>query len=260
MEYVKGGELFKYVDEQGCLEEPSAIGLFRQLVEAVYYCHRLRISHRDLKPENILLDREKGLIKLIDFGMAAYQPDNQLLETPCGSPHYAAPELLSNQLYDGSMADVWSLGVVLFVILTGDPPYNYRTDVPKPQRLSCLYEQIRKGQYTLPNYLSFHAKDLIRRIFVVDPKRRITIRDLWHHPFMHKYDREFGYLEKPSLEDWIGPAPVLSAWAPLTPDLLDLEILKNLMTLWHDAEEAILVEKLCSNESVSQYNQSGCRY
>jgi serine/threonine-protein kinase HSL1 (negative regulator of Swe1 kinase) len=247
MEHVQGGELFDFIAEQGLLDEQSAVCLFRQLVEAILYCHRMQISHRDLKPENILLDRENGLIKLIDFGMAAYQPNNQLLRTPCGSPHYAAPELLNNLPYDGSTADVWSLGVVLFVMLTGDPPFNYRNDIPESHRLTMLYGQICSAKYTIPEFLSREAKDLIRRIFVVDPKRRITIRDLWLHPFMHKYDKDFGYEARPNLEDWIGPTPVLENWMPLSPLTIDSEIFRNLLTLWHDANEDILAEKLCNS-------------
>lgn len=248
MEHVEGGELFDFISDHGYLNEGAAVFLFRQLVEAIVYCHRMQISHRDLKPENILVNRDEAMIKLIDFGMAAYQPNNELLRTPCGSPHYAAPELLNNQPYDGSLSDVWSLGVVLYVMLTGDPPFNYKPDLPESHRLTMLYAQICAGRVYLPNHLSSEAKELLGRIFVVEPKARITIRDLWEHPFIHKYDSYYGYTDRPVLEDWIGPAPNLRNWKVLHRKTVDPEILKNLLTLWHDVTEEKLLKRLCNTE------------
>ena len=128
MEYVDGGELFHYVESRRGLPEDETIYIFRQIVAALLYCHRLHICHRDLKPENILLNQQTLQVKLIDFGMAALQPQGRQLSTPCGSPHYAAPEVVSARPYDGKQADVWSCGVILYVMLTGTTPYNYSPD------------------------------------------------------------------------------------------------------------------------------------
>jgi serine/threonine-protein kinase HSL1 (negative regulator of Swe1 kinase) len=247
MEKVGGGELFQYIAEEGRLEEKKAIFLFRQLVEALIYCHRMQIFHRDLKPENILLDRSTMTIKVIDFGMAAYQPTGEFLKTPCGSPHYAAPELLEGRAYDGSKADVWSLIVVLFVMLTNEPPFNYHPNVPDEARLRDLYEQIKACRVRLPSYLSKEAKDLFRKAFVRDPNQRIHITALWSHDLLHKYDKDFQY-EGRLVEEWIGDAPVLKSWKVLTPNTIDAHIFRNLRTLWHDADEAELVEGLCSKK------------
>jgi len=245
MEHVEGGELFEYISEMGSLDEKRAVFLFKQLVEALLYCHRLQIYHRDLKPENILIHRETMTIKLIDFGMAAYQPTGDKLRTPCGSPHYAAPELLHGVPYDGSKADVWSLGVVFFVMLTNAPPFNWNQGDNEQAKLHNLYEQIKSCRVTIPKWLSRDAQDLFHRIFVADPDDRIDIMSLWDHPLIHKYDREFKY-EGRRLEDWIGASPVIDHWTPLTPDTIDPQILRNLRTLWHETDETTLVRRLIS--------------
>lgn len=247
MEQVKGGELFKYIEDHGKMSEKEAVFLFRQLVEALLYCHRMQICHRDLKPENILIDRATMTIKVIDFGMAAYQPTGDLLKTPCGSPHYAAPELLEGKPYDGSKADVWSLTVVLFIMLTNGPPFNFRPEVPEEAKLRDLYEEIKACRVKVPSYLSKEAKDLFRKAFVRDPKNRIDIKSLWDHPLLHKYDKEFQY-QSQEVETWIGEAPVVRNWTKLTPETIDTEIFRNLRTLWHDSDEATLVSQLCNSE------------
>jgi serine/threonine-protein kinase HSL1 (negative regulator of Swe1 kinase) len=247
MENVEGGELFNLISVGGALKEKEAVFLFRQLVEALIYCHRMQIFHRDLKPENILIDKATKTIKVIDFGMAAYQPSGDLLKTPCGSPHYAAPELLEGRAYDGSQADVWSLTVVLFVMLTNEPPFNYNQHLPEDSKLKSLYEEIKACRVKLPPNLSKEAKDLFRKAFVRNPKDRITIMKLWEHPLLHKYDKEFQYEGRP-VEDWIGKCPVVEDWTELTPDTIDPHIFRNLRTLWHDADEPSLVAKLCDEQ------------
>jgi serine/threonine-protein kinase HSL1 (negative regulator of Swe1 kinase) len=247
MENVEGGELFDFLAERGALPEREAVYLFRQLVEALMYCHRMQIFHRDLKPENILLDKDDYTVKLIDFGMAAYQPNGGLLNTPCGSPHYAAPELLLGKRYDGSKADVWSAAVVLFVMLTADPPFNYPKDIPENQKLKFLYSLIICADVKLPSYLSEEASHLFRQVFVADPNKRIGIIELWEHPFMHKYDHDFGY-EGRGIESWIGPSPSLENWNQIAGDSVDPEIFRNLRTMWHDVDEDELAEKLMNKE------------
>jgi serine/threonine-protein kinase HSL1 (negative regulator of Swe1 kinase) len=248
MEYVEGGELFHYVEQRKGLHEDETIIIFRQIIAALLYCHRMHICHRDLKPENILLDPTKMTVKLIDFGMAALQTDGRLLSTPCGSPHYAAPEVVSAKPYDGKQADVWSCGVILYVMLTGTTPYNYG----KEGDIRMLFRDIAKAKYYMPPELSHEAKDLIRRIFVPDPNRRITMDEVWDHPLLHKYDRQFGY-DGPegSKEAAIGPAPKLEDWTIKRSSDVDRELLRNMRTLWHSEPESSLLHKL-TNKDINQ--------
>ncbi|KAI9263577.1 kinase-like domain-containing protein [Helicostylum pulchrum] len=123
LEYVQGGELFEYLVSQGRLSEQEARKYFQQIIIGLDYCHRHLICHRDLKPENLLLDREKN-IKIADFGMASLQPTGSLLETSCGSPHYASPEIVNGIPYDGSASDIWSCGIILYALLSGHLPFD----------------------------------------------------------------------------------------------------------------------------------------
>jgi serine/threonine-protein kinase HSL1 (negative regulator of Swe1 kinase) len=249
MEHVEGGELFGYVEARKTgVPENETIFIFRQIIAALLYCHRMHICHRDLKPENILIDPDKLQVKLIDFGMAALQADGKLLTTPCGSPHYAAPEVVGAKPYDGKLADVWSCGVILYVMLTGSTPFNYGEN----NEIRGLFKDIAKARFFMPEYLSAEAKDLIRRIFVVDPRERITTDELWDHPLLHKYDREFGYVgPEGSKEMAIGPAPKLEDWTIQSPADVDREILHNMRTLWHGEPESSLLKKL-TNRDINQ--------
>ncbi|KAF2190554.1 Pkinase-domain-containing protein [Zopfia rhizophila CBS 207.26] len=247
MEYIQGGELFHYIGETGGLREIEVVHLFRQIIAALLYCHRLNIHHRDLKPENILLDRTAGKIKLVDFGMAALQPEGMKLSTPCGSPHYAAPEVIRFRSYDGGKADVWSCGVILYVMLTGTPPFNYSGD---DRDLKNLFHAIAHADYVMPDMLSRDAQDLIRRILVPDPKRRISIEQIWYHPFLHKYDVQLDFQDgRATFEAWIGPLPRISNWKQLERKTIDREILRNLRTLWHSEKEEVIVQRLLNNEA-----------
>ncbi|KAK3671517.1 serine/threonine-protein kinase gin4 [Recurvomyces mirabilis] len=245
MEYVDGGELFHYVDERKGLEENEAVYIFRQIVSALLYCHRLLICHRDLKPENILLNKEDLTVKLIDFGMAGLQPKGRLLSTPCGSPHYAAPEVVSSKPYDGTQADVWSSGVILYVMLTGTTPFNYSADGD----IRVLFRDIARARYWMPPTLSPEAKDLIQRIFVPDPSTRISMDEIWEHPLLRKYDKEWGFGGKAGSKDTaIGPAPTLDQWKIRRVQDIDREILGNMRTLWHSDSEQTLIQKLLNSE------------
>lgn len=245
MEYVDGGELFHFVDERKGLMEDETVYIFRQIVSALLYCHRLLICHRDLKPENILLNQKDLSVKLIDFGMAALQPEGRLLSTPCGSPHYAAPEVVSSRPYDGTQADVWSCGVILYVMLTGTTPYNYSANGD----IRELFRDIAKARYWMPPDLSLEAKDLIKRIFVPDPKRRITMDGIWDHPLLHKYDKRFGFHgQAGTKEAAIGPIPTITDFKITRIQDINREILRNMRTLWHSESEQTLIAKLLSNE------------
>lgn len=245
MEYVDGGELFHYVEQRRGLDEDETVVIFRQIVSALLYCHRLHICHRDLKPENILLNQSRLQVKLIDFGMAALQSPGKLLSTPCGSPHYAAPEVVSTRPYDGKAADAWSCGVILYVMLTGTTPFNYSKDGD----IRALFADITRARYVMPGGLSIEAQDLIRRIFVPDPKHRISMDGIWDHPLLHKYDKQLGLVGPiGSKEVAIGPVPRLSDWTIRRAQEVDRVILRNMHTLWHSETESELMQKLLSSE------------
>ncbi|KAF2629620.1 Pkinase-domain-containing protein [Macroventuria anomochaeta] len=247
MEYVEGGELFSYIHEQGGLIEIHVVHIFRQIIAALIYCHRISIHHRDLKPENILLDRETMTVKLVDFGMAALQPTGKKLTTPCGSPHYAAPEVIKTTAYDGAKADVWSCGVILYVLLTGTPPFNYSGD---DRDLKYLFRAIEKGEYVLPDTLSREAADLIKRILIPDPKRRVGLEDIWNHPFLHKYSKELNFVgDNTAASHWTGPLPSIASWETLERTTINREILRYLRTLWHSEKEEVIIQRLMSREA-----------
>jgi serine/threonine-protein kinase HSL1, negative regulator of Swe1 kinase len=241
MEYVQGGELFAHIERTQGLAEDKAVYLFRQIIAALLYCHRINIHHRDLKPENILLDDKENRIKLVDFGMAALQPPGRYLSTPCGSPHYAAPEVVSKRPYDGGQADVWSCGVILYVMLSGLTPFNYRGD----HDIREMFRAIQKAEYCMPEYFSSEAQDLLRRIFVPNPHRRITMAAIWSHPLLHKYDAEFGFA---SISQMVGPMPKIEEWTVSTRRDIDRELLRNLRCLWHSEKEEVLIERLLNRE------------
>ncbi|KAF2859668.1 Pkinase-domain-containing protein [Piedraia hortae CBS 480.64] len=245
MEYVEGGELFHYIDRRGGLSEEESAYVMLQIVSALLYCHRHLICHRDLKPENILLDQRNSRVKLIDFGMAALQPEGRKLTTPCGSPHYAAPEVISARPYDGTKADVWSCGVILYVMLTGFTPFNYS----EGGNFRSLFRDIMHARYQMPPYLSNEARDLISRIFVPDPSRRITMDEVWDHPFLHKWDEAWRISgHAVTKEAAIGPVMTIERWGVGRVQDIDRSILRNMRTLWHSEPEQKLIQKLLNAE------------
>ncbi|XP_020087874.1 CBL-interacting protein kinase 24 isoform X2 [Ananas comosus] len=181
LELVNGGELFDKIVHQGKLHESEARRYFQQLVDAIDYCHSKGVFHRDLKPENLLLD-SRGNLKVSDFGLSALtQQGVGLLHTTCGTPNYVAPEVLNKQGYDGAAADVWSCGVILYVLMAGFLPFN---DVDLP----ALYRKINAAEFSFPSWFSSGAKSLILRILDPTPSTRIDIEgirnDTW---FKRKY-------------------------------------------------------------------------
>ncbi|XP_049799093.1 maternal embryonic leucine zipper kinase-like [Schistocerca nitens] len=178
IEYCAGGELFDHIVERNRLTEAAARSFFRQIISAVAYLHEQGYAHRDLKPENILLDKNQNL-KLIDFGLCA-KPAGGLeshLLTSCGSPTYAAPELILGKQYLGSEVDIWSMGVLLYALLCGFLPFDDET-------IDSLYKKILSGRYHEPEWLSRNSKDLIKSMLQLDPKQRITIKELQNHPWV----------------------------------------------------------------------------
>ncbi|CAH8300451.1 unnamed protein product [Eruca vesicaria subsp. sativa] len=171
LEFVTGGELFDRIVHNGRLEESEARKYFQQLIDAIAHCHCKGVYHRDLKPENLLLDNN-GNLKVSDFGLSALpQQGVELLRTTCGTPNYAAPEVLNGQGYDGSAADIWSCGVILFVIMAGFLPFS-ETDLPS------LYRKIGAAEFSCPQWFSTDVKSLIHRILDPNPKTRIQIQGI----------------------------------------------------------------------------------
>eukprot|EP00940_MAST-03C_sp_MAST-3C-sp2_P000176 g176.t1 len=178
MEHVSGGELFDYIVQSGRLSKSEARKFYQQIISGLDCCHRHGIVHRDLKPENLLLD-ENNNIKIADFGLANMMSDGEFLRTSCGSPNYAAPEVISGHLYAGPEVDVWSSGVILYALLCGSLPFD-------DESIPALFKKIKSGQYTLPSYLSSGAKTLLSKILTVHPMKRIQIEDIEKHEWYKK--------------------------------------------------------------------------
>ncbi|XP_068651766.1 CBL-interacting protein kinase 24-like isoform X2 [Aristolochia californica] len=171
LEFVTGGQLFDKIVHQGRLRESESRRYFQQLIDAVDYCHSKGVYHRDLKPENLLLD-SKGDLKVSDFGLSALpQQGVGLLHTTCGTPNYVAPEVLSNEGYDGAAADVWSCGVILFVLMAGYLPFD-EVD------LLTLYKKINAAEFSCPPWFSVRATSLICQILDPNPETRIRIEGI----------------------------------------------------------------------------------
>ncbi|GAA5809810.1 hypothetical protein MFLAVUS_003225 [Mucor flavus] len=181
LEYIEGGQLLDYIISHGKLREKLAKKFARQIVSALDYCHRNSIVHRDLKIENILITNNEE-IKIIDFGLSNIYSPSRLLNTFCGSLYFAAPELLQARNYTGPEVDVWSFGVVLYVLVCGRVPFD-DTSLP------ALHQKIKAGVVEYPEHLSKECVDLLSKILVVDPKRRETLSFVIHHPWMNRgYD------------------------------------------------------------------------
>jgi serine/threonine protein kinase len=174
-EYSSGGELFDYIVERGRLSEQEARRFFQQIIVGVEYCHAHAVAHRDLKPENLLLD-ERSNVKIADFGLSNCMRDGWFLKTSCGSPNYAAPEVISGKLYAGPEVDIWSCGVIVYALLCGTLPFD-------DESIPYLFRKIKGGIYILPSYLSDSSKDLISKMLVTDPLKRITIQGIRNHPW-----------------------------------------------------------------------------
>ena len=196
MEYAEGGELFNYIIEKGNLSEDESRNIFQQIIDAIYYLHQMGVCHRDLKPENILFDsKDRKKIKIIDFGLSnLYITENishndrlslstqkELLETPCGSPGYAPPEMILGCKYDGIMTDIWSCGIILYAMLCGCLPFDDFSE-------DKLYSKIIRGRYDYPPMIeiSDEAKNFINSILVVNPKERANIEEIRNNKWFLK--------------------------------------------------------------------------
>ena len=176
MEFCPNGELFRYIIDRQRLSEPEAQVIFLEILDALRYLHVVGVAHRDLKPENLLLD-PTGHIKISDFGLSRFVGPGGMVSTPCGSPCYASPECLSGDPYDGRNSDIWSLGVILYAMVTGQLPWTKRNQTQ-------LFNQIKKGEYTIPRFLSQNCKNIIKGLLCVDLSQRLTIDETLNHPWM----------------------------------------------------------------------------
>jgi serine/threonine protein kinase len=170
LEYCSQGDLFSHIVAEGMFAEHRARLIFRQIAEALNYIHSKDIAHRDIKPDNILIDREFSA-KLADFGLCHVTSSKHLLQTPCGSPLYAPPELLSGQGYDGKAADIWSLGIVLYAMVTGMLPWSSDNQIE-------LFKQIQESPVEIPAHFSPLLQDLLSRMLEKNPAQRATISDV----------------------------------------------------------------------------------
>ncbi|OWP00939.1 hypothetical protein B2J93_235 [Marssonina coronariae] len=245
LELVDRGELFQHIIDSGRLVEEEAMLYFRQIISAIGYCHSFNICHRDLKPENILLNSQMD-IKIADFGMAAlHQAPDHKLNTSCGSPHYAAPELILGKGYRGDLIDVWSIGVVFFAMIAGYLPF----DIPGSTTLAPLMDLIKSGKYSMPVDINEESKSLIHRMLQVNPKNRISLRQIWMHPLVRKYD----YLDDFSRGAYpISANPKDHAIKINGKNGIHKDLLRNLRSMWHMYTEQQLIDALLSDKPSEQ--------
>ncbi|CAF3638124.1 unnamed protein product [Adineta steineri] len=192
LEHVAGGELFDYLVKKGRLTPKEARKFFRQIISALDFCHSHMICHRDLKPENLLLD-DKMNIRVADFGMASLQVEGGFLETSCGSPHYACPEVIKGEKYDGRKADVWSCGVILYALLVGALPFD-------DDNLRQLLEKVKKGIFHIPHFVPVDCQQLLRGMIEIDPNKRLTLEDVSRHPWVTQGSKADLELELPMVQ------------------------------------------------------------
>ena len=224
LEFASHGELFDYLASRGSLPIPDAMRLFRQIIYGLDYLHANSICHRDLKLENILLD-EFNNVKIADFGFAKWMRSN-VAETSCGSPHYAAPEVIKGTPYDGRKSDIWSSGVILYALLTGRLPFE-------EQSLRLLASKIRGGVFRMPD-LPDPVKDLLSKLLTVDPAARISLERIKRHPAVREgIPRRFAC---PT------PLPMPSVMSPIEPGNVDEEVLRLLRQVGFRSDEELFAD------------------
>uniref|UniRef100_A0A8C8LZY8 Protein kinase domain-containing protein n=1 Tax=Oncorhynchus tshawytscha TaxID=74940 RepID=A0A8C8LZY8_ONCTS len=226
LEHVSGGELFDYLVKKGRLTPKEARKFFRQIISALDFCHSHSICHRDLKPENLLLD-EKNNIRIADFGMASLQVGDSLLETSCGSPHYACPEVIRGEKYDGRKADVWSCGVILFALLVGALPFD-------DDNLRNLLEKVKLGVFHMPHFIPPDCQNLLRGMIEVDATKRLTV-----HSFKITGKNE------PEPEQ---PVPRKVAIRTLSTEEIDPDVLESMHSLGCFRDKGKLTKDLLSDD------------
>ncbi|XP_076084558.1 5'-AMP-activated protein kinase catalytic subunit alpha-2-like isoform X9 [Mytilus galloprovincialis] len=215
MEYVAGGELFDYIVKKGKLKEPEARRFFQQIISGVEYCHRHMIVHRDLKPENLLLD-DKLNVKIADFGLSNMMQDGEFLRTSCGSPNYAAPEVISGKLYAGPEVDIWSCGVILYALLCGTLPFD-------DEHVPTLFRKIKSGIFAVPDYLNKEVVGLLCIMLQVDPLKRATTAQIREHDWFKK-----------DLQDYLFPSP-----HEQDASIVDMEVIYEVCHKYDVSEEEV---------------------
>ena len=226
------------------MDLPEAIRYFQQIIYAVHYCHCFNIAHRDLKPENILLDKQKN-IKIADFGMAIWEGAAGMLETSCGSPHYASPEILNGKKYSGASADVWSCGVILYALLSGSLPFH-------DEVIEKLLRKVRIGEFQMPKDIPSAAQDLISRMLQKDVGKRITIPDIMMHPFfLSRSDNDPSLVRDVSFLRDAFNDPITKV------EEIDPFVFANLRALWPELSDKNIVIKLQAEEWVSSIPNNG---
>ncbi|KAF5357040.1 hypothetical protein D9756_006736 [Leucocoprinus leucothites] len=245
LEFVQGGELFDFLVNRGRLPANEALEYFKQIIYGLNYAHTFSIIHRDLKPENILIASLKPpLVKIADWGMAAFAPPSLQLETSCGSPHYASPEIVNGEKYQGNATDIWSCGVILFALLTGRLPFD-------DKNVRNLLAKVKTGKYDMPNWIDPLAKDLLIRMLVVDVKKRITIPEILIHPWLTTNYSTCGTPDSGVviLTPPLPPSPSELAQPIASPGDIDQELLASLKIIWGkhaDPDGDNIVRDLCS--------------
>ncbi|XP_026322563.1 serine/threonine-protein kinase BRSK2 [Hyposmocoma kahamanoa] len=240
LEHVSGGELFDYLVKKGRLTPKEARRFFRQIISALDFCHSHSICHRDLKPENLLLD-ERNNIKIADFGMASLQPAGSLLETSCGSPHYACPEVIRGEKYDGRRADVWSCGVILYALLVGALPFD-------DDNLRQLLEKVKRGVFHVPHFVPPDCQQLLRGMIEVNPEKRMSLAEITRHPWVTAGGRGELEQELPMME--VVQTRVLPSAEAIDPDVLQAicslgcfkqrdRLIQELLSPHHNTEKVI---------------------
>uniref|UniRef100_A0A673K026 Serine/threonine-protein kinase BRSK2-like n=1 Tax=Sinocyclocheilus rhinocerous TaxID=307959 RepID=A0A673K026_9TELE len=232
LEHVSGGELFDYLVKKGRLTPKEARKFFRQIISALDFCHSHSICHRDLKPENLLLD-EKNNIRIADFGMASLQVGESLLETSCGSPHYACPEVIRGEKYDGRKADVWSCGVILFALLVGALPFD-------DDNLRNLLEKVKLGVFHMPHFIPPDCQNLLRGMIEVDATKRFTLEQIQKHTWY------IGGKNEPEPEQPV-PRKVAIRTLPSTEDI-DPDVLESMYSLGCFRDKNKLMKDLLSDD------------
>lgn len=235
VEYAPGGELFDLIVDLE-LPESTARKFFQQIISGVDYCHRNMVVHRDLKPENLLLDEQQN-VRIADFGLSNMMQDGDFLKTSCGSPDYAAPEVISGDQYAGPEVDTWSCGVILYALVCGHLPFD---DDSIPE----LFRKIKQGEYSFPSRLNPDVRHLISRMLQVNPVKRITIAEVMKHPWFQQDLPE--YIATPQ------SIPAMSTDAGDAPQV-DSEVLARLVDLGFDAEETAkaVAERVMCKDTVA---------
>jgi len=233
-EYIPNGDMYNLLERKGKLQLHEARHYLQQIIAALDYLHKHDVAHRDIKPENLLMDGEMN-IKVTDFGLSNLMGEGEFLQTSCGSPNYAAPEVISGMKYCGTEVDVWSTGVVLFALLAGYLPFD-------DSNISNLFKKIRAGEYSVPHHFPPDLKDLLCRMLNPDPLGRITIPQIKKHPWFKVEMPLYISLSGKSLGGEVSLSCIQQGYSF---DKIDEEVLEQCLSLpefqssWQDREELV---------------------